>query len=275
MQIDLMEVRPAGPNGEMQVLTAVDVCTRYLWFRPVTTKNASDVAFALYEIILDAGVVPRVIQSDQGREFFASLMQELIRLLGARQVFSMALHPQTQGVVERLHKELRKVLRMLVDSVLRARPRDWPRWLCLAQAKVRQSEIGDSGATPFACWHGFYGSSQLQSALVSVETVPNSIALDDWVRQLVQDSKEILASAGAALEKAAADRLTAREAHAHPRHVEVGSLVVVESAFFEKDLKRLVSNCDGPFMVISCDDHGAVLADPVTQVDVSEVNESR
>ena len=132
------------------VLTVVDVCTRYPWFRPVPTKSAEDVAFALYEIILDAGVVPRVLQSDQGKEFVAAIMQEFIRLLGARQVFSMALHPQTQGVVERLHQELRKVLRLLVDSVLRARPRDWPRWLCLAQAKVRHAEIAGSECTPYA-----------------------------------------------------------------------------------------------------------------------------
>ena len=68
--------------------------------------------------------------------------------------------------------------------------------------------------------------------------------------------------------KAAADRLTARQAHAHPRSVEVGALVMVERAFFEKDLKRLVSNCDGPFQVVRADDFGAVLVDPVTQVEV-------
>ena len=117
MQMDLMMVEPPGPAGESMVLTVVDVCTRYPWFRPVPTKGAEDVAFALYEIILDAGVVPRVLQSDQGKEFIAAVMQEFIRLLGARQVFSMALHPQTQGVVERLHRELRKVLRLLVGSV--------------------------------------------------------------------------------------------------------------------------------------------------------------
>jgi hypothetical protein len=233
----------------------------------VPTKSAEDVAFALYEIVLDAGVVPRVLQSDQGKEFIAAMMQEFIRMLGARQVFSMALHPQTQGVVERLHRELRKVLRLLVGSVLRARPRDWPKWLCLAQAKVRHAEIAGSECTPFSCWHGFFGNSPLQSALTALEQIPQELPLEDWVRQLVRDSQEILASSGAALAKAAADRLTARESHAHPRSVTVGDLVMVERAFFEKDLKRLVSNCDGPFQVVTCDDFGAVLADPVTQVE--------
>ena len=74
-------------------------------------------------------------------------------------------------------------------------------------------------------------------------------------------------SAGRALEQATAERLMVREAHAHPRKLESGSLVVVERAFFEKDLKRLVSNCDGPFLGSNCDDYGAVLVDPVTLVE--------
>ncbi len=99
--------------------------------------HGSDVTMALCEILFDAGVVPKVLQRDQGKEFIAEIMQELIRLMGARQVCWMALHPQTQGIVERLHRELRKVSRMLIYAVLRTRPKEWPRWLFLAEAKVR------------------------------------------------------------------------------------------------------------------------------------------
>ena len=214
--------------------------------------------------------MPMVLQSDQGKEFVNDIMQELVRLMGAKQVFSMALHPQTQGIVERCHKEVRRVLRMIVESVLRARPREWPRYLFLAQAKLRQAEIAGSGVTPYSCWHGWFGSTQLQSSLLAVEQIPEEMVLEDWLRRLVVDSQEILASAGRALEASAEDRLKAREAHAHPREIEEGSLVVVERAYFERDLKRLVSNCDGPFLVERCDAYGAILLDPVTRVECFE-----
>ncbi len=70
------------------------------------------------------------------------IMQELVKLMGAKQVFSMAFHPEKkQIIVEKCHEEIRRVLRMMVESVLRARPREWPRYTCLAQAKLRQADI--------------------------------------------------------------------------------------------------------------------------------------
>ena len=102
----------------------------------------------------------------------------------------------------------------------------------MVQAKIRHSEIMNAEATPYACWHGWFGSTNLQTALLAVAQVKEDLVLEEWLKRLVIDSKEIVASAGRALEQAAAERLMVRAAHAHPRKLESGSLVVVERAFF-------------------------------------------
>ena len=50
------------------------------------------VAEAVVDIILDVGVVPLIVQSDQGPEFMNDLLAELSSLLGSRQVFRSSFH---------------------------------------------------------------------------------------------------------------------------------------------------------------------------------------
>jgi len=91
MQWDLMEVKPTGENGEQYVLTAICPATKYPFFRALTTRDSEVVAEAMLDVILDAGVVPCVHQSDN--EFCNMAISELTSLLGATQLFSTALRP--------------------------------------------------------------------------------------------------------------------------------------------------------------------------------------
>ena len=68
-QMDLVGIKPISPEGYCQVLTVICVAVRYPYFRPLKGKDAKEVAFTLFVVILDIGVVPRVIQSDLGTEF--------------------------------------------------------------------------------------------------------------------------------------------------------------------------------------------------------------
>jgi hypothetical protein len=246
----------------------VCVATRYGWLRGLTNKSAKDVAFMLFMVILDAGVVPVIIQSDLGSEFVNEMITELLYLLGARQVFSMALHPKSQGIIERSHREIIKAFRMLIDGVLRARPSDWVRWLPMVEARWRQVTVAE-GITPYACWHGFFGSTTLQGALQAVEQIPISLVSDVWVRHIVQASQELLLIMNRSLDDSALQRMEQHAKIVHPRKLEVGQLVMVEKAFFERGLAKLTPRCDGPFRVACLPDAwGAILADPVTGVEV-------
>ena len=75
MQADLMEVKPTGAEGERGVMTAICVATRYIFLRRCRTREAPEFAFILLDIILDAGVLPAAIQSDNE---FANLAFEEI-----------------------------------------------------------------------------------------------------------------------------------------------------------------------------------------------------
>ena len=97
MQMDLMEVKPIGPDGERYIMTVICICTRYIFLRACSLRDACVLACILMDVILDCGVVPPKIQSDN--EFCSVAFEEMCNLLGTTQFFSTALRPQSQGIV--------------------------------------------------------------------------------------------------------------------------------------------------------------------------------
>ena len=70
-----MEVCPDADDGERYVFTVIDVATRYPFLRAMITREAHVIAHALFDIILECGVIPLVIQGD--REFTSDVLTEL------------------------------------------------------------------------------------------------------------------------------------------------------------------------------------------------------
>ena len=72
VQIDLvdMQKRPVsiGSNEYKYILVMLDVCSRLLFLRPLSSKYAAEVASTLLQLFSDVGL-PKIVQSDQGGEF--------------------------------------------------------------------------------------------------------------------------------------------------------------------------------------------------------------
>ncbi|CAE8584544.1 unnamed protein product [Polarella glacialis] len=188
MQIDLMEIRPTSEEGYAHLFTACCVATRYIFMRPVITRDMGELAEIMTDIILEAGVVPKVIQGDS--EFCNIMLEELTGLLGANQLFSTALRPQAVGIKERQRREIREGLAILVESLSRALPRRWPKYVKWLEAKIRHKKL-PSGFTPFQLIHGFLGSSALRSALDSFAEIPADMVCSDWLREIVSEAKSM------------------------------------------------------------------------------------
>ena len=74
-------------------------------------------------------------------------MQEYIALLGARHKMGTAWRPMEQGIVERAHQELQKILGMLVTDVLQSYKSEWSDLLVIVEFLVYTTP-GPHGYTP-------------------------------------------------------------------------------------------------------------------------------
>jgi len=191
IQIDLYEITPEGKEGEKAVLTVTCTYAKFPYFRAVKSKEASEVASQLFDIFLDMGCIPLIVQSDMGSEFINALMRELVGLLGSTQIFSTAVHPQSQGIIERVHKDMTALLGQLIRELVELRPRTWPKYLRVLEARVRDKSLGDSGVTPRALVCGWFAITPLMSSLAAVNEIPADLPHEEFNRALVRDVQEI------------------------------------------------------------------------------------
>jgi hypothetical protein len=109
-QIDLIDCQ-AYPDGEYKfILNVQDHFTKFIHLFALKQKTAATVAWHLFEIFLTFGA-PQILQSDNGREFRAQVVEELKLLWpDLKLVHGRARHPQSQGSVERSNGVVKNML---------------------------------------------------------------------------------------------------------------------------------------------------------------------
>ena len=110
IHIDL--VGPLPPSrGFTYLLTCVDRFTRWPEAIPLTAITAEDVAQALLSGWIARFGVPSTTVTDRGRQFKSKLWHTLMTLLGSKRARTTAYHPQSNGMVERFHRQLKAALK--------------------------------------------------------------------------------------------------------------------------------------------------------------------
>ncbi|XP_059210478.1 uncharacterized protein LOC131989303 [Centropristis striata] len=147
--MDLIGPFHRSARGYRFVLVLVDYATRYPEAVPLRTISAKSVAQALFQVISRVGI-PKEILTDQGTQFMSRTLRELYGLLGIKSIRTSVYHPQTDGLVERLNKTLKSMIRKFVhdDSP------NWDKWLDPLLFAVREVPQASTGFSPFELLFG-------------------------------------------------------------------------------------------------------------------------
>lgn len=109
--IDMQNYKSPQNNQRAWLLTVIDIFSKYAYVRAITKKEATRVAAALEDILLDnfskTGGYPRVIQSDNGLEFKNKSVAEVLSKHEIKHIFSIPYWPQSNGAIERFNKTLK------------------------------------------------------------------------------------------------------------------------------------------------------------------------
>ena len=109
-QVDLIVMESAPDRGFKYILNYQDHFSKFLFLRPMKTKTAAETAYNLIDIFCMI-TPPTVLQSDNGREFTAHVINEMVEIWpGLTIVHGSPRHPQSQGSVERSNADVKQML---------------------------------------------------------------------------------------------------------------------------------------------------------------------
>ncbi len=111
IHVDLVGPLPTSADGYSYLFTAVDRSTRLLEAIPLRDMSAASCADALIGGWVSRFGVPSLITSDRGTQFTSAVWEALCNKLGMTHTTTTAYHPQSNGLVERAHRQLKEALR--------------------------------------------------------------------------------------------------------------------------------------------------------------------
>ncbi|XP_067654016.1 uncharacterized protein [Haliotis asinina] len=158
-QVDLVDLSgmqvTIGGETFLYVLSVIDVFTRFLWLRPLSSKSASSVAIELYRLYFEYGWgCPRILQCDQGTEFKGAVNQ-LCMNMGTKIVRSRSHHPQSQGKRERSHRDWKAHLEFDYKNSSDSENFNWVEKLPAYARIHNESHHSSLGCSPYQAMFGF------------------------------------------------------------------------------------------------------------------------
>jgi IS30 family transposase len=108
-------IAPETNAGNRYILTISDYFSKWVAAVPLPTKEAVGVVNELFKLFMIMGL-PRLITTDQGREFNNLLNKEFMKKLNIKHNLATPYHPQSNGLDERFNQTLQRMLVKFCNS---------------------------------------------------------------------------------------------------------------------------------------------------------------
>ncbi|KAK4701086.1 hypothetical protein P7C70_g5151, partial [Phenoliferia sp. Uapishka_3] len=109
------------------------------------TASAQDIAELYFTFVFPHWGAPQGLVSDRDVRFNSAFWKALFEGLGTTLFMSSAYHPQTNGKIERMHRDYNQIMRQWVDED----QRNWPQQVPFVQFAINSMESSSSGFAPF------------------------------------------------------------------------------------------------------------------------------
>ena len=179
---------PVTSRGNAYLFTCICIFSGWFWAIPTKGSDSKDAAQAFVErIMLDLAGVPVIICSDRARAFIEGVLSHVESTFGISSILGSALHPQSQGAVERPHR----VYKSLCIEFMKEFNDQWdviaPHFVWVVRTS---SKIYNGRYTPYEIITGMKPRLPLD-AVLSTPSVVAKRDVDDYVSDLVEYMKSV------------------------------------------------------------------------------------
>jgi hypothetical protein len=148
--LDFIQNLPETKSGNKHIITAIDYATRWAIAKAVPEMTKESVIKFLYEDIIVNYGVPLEIITDRGSSFLSEAVEDYIVKVGISHLASAPYHPETNGMVERMHATLNHSITSLANA-----KRD--RWDEFLNQALFSNRVRNHSVTKFSPFYLLYG----------------------------------------------------------------------------------------------------------------------
>ena len=149
MQIDLVPGYP--PSGGFEnIVTAMDVFSRYLFAYPTSNEDAKTIAKVMIKIMTKHAYLPTTLISDKGTVFMSHVIKEVASVLGITLKHATTKHAQTIGLLEQSQASIQQALKIEIGEWRSL----WHKYVSIAVLNYNTSYHSSIGCEPSRVFHG-------------------------------------------------------------------------------------------------------------------------
>jgi hypothetical protein len=249
--IDLFSGIPVTVSGYKVILVITDYLSKYTMAIPIKDKKAITVAEALLERWVTTFGFPKIIQSDQGKEFTAKISRHFFIQMKIKKMSTTPYTPKANGLVERFNKVLGNTLAKLAcyDQL------NWDKYISITVMEYNATVHATTGETPYFMMFGrefVFPTDIVNDTNVWDESPGYITPFKERIQRINEAKKRITES-----HRANADRYNKRQ---RPHGFQVGDKVIF---LRELKTKKNISHRKlglpgvGPFEITAVNDLGS------------------
>ena len=144
MAVDIVGPLPRTKNDNLYIVVIVDYFTKWAEAFPIPDKQTYTVAEVVVTEVVSRLGTPLRLHSDQGGEFESRLFSVICELLGVGKTRTAPYRPQSDGLVERLNRTIKQMLRSMVGE----HRDDWDDHLPYVMMAYRATRQDSTGCLP-------------------------------------------------------------------------------------------------------------------------------
>lgn len=138
---------PADATGQAYTMTYQCCLCHAVLLEPGSRLTAAEVRRMFARCTFRSGTIPLMLRTDRGPELKNAIMAGYTALVGLRHRFGTPWRPCGQGMVERVHQEVQRLMGILVKDVTRIRETEWTELLPAVEFVIYNTP-GPHGFTP-------------------------------------------------------------------------------------------------------------------------------
>ncbi|XP_057518009.1 uncharacterized protein LOC130798929 [Amaranthus tricolor] len=247
--MNLLGPFPPAKGQRKFIIVAIDYFTKYVEAEPLSSVTDNQVYQFIWRNIITRYDIPRVIITNNGRQFVSKNTTQYCDRFGIQIRFSSVSRPQTNGQVESANKEILNGIKKKIEGLKGTWDEELPGILWASRTTVKEA----TGHTLFSL---VYGSEAVLPVEIGIPSTRFTYYSHDENEQRKRENLDLLPETrgNALLRSMAQKQKMTRNFNrlVKTKHIHVGDYVLrkVEATGKIVEKGKLGANWDGPFKIV-------------------------